>query len=103
MEKAIKYYVDKNDIIILISASGNSKNLLKAANFCKKYKLKLITLTGFKKNNKLSKKGMINLWINSMSYNIVEILHFIVLANIVDLIIGKKIYKSNVNNKFSIK
>ena len=50
----------------------------------------IITLTGFKKNNPLSKKGNINIWINSMSYNFVENITQIWLLSIVDLIVGKK-------------
>tara|TARA_Y100000590_G_C15637326_1_gene983511 strand:+ start:489 stop:1052 length:564 start_codon:yes stop_codon:yes gene_type:complete len=94
MSKSASYYINKKDLVILISASGNSKNLVNVAKYCKKKKIKLITLTGFKKNNKLSKFTKTNLWINSMSYNIVEILHFIVLATIVDMIIGKDRYHS---------
>ena len=46
--------------------------------------LKLITLTGFKKNNPLSKIGDINLWANSKTYNIIEMTHHIWLLSIAD-------------------
>ena len=65
ISKAIEYYAQKKDLIILLSASGESKNLTNAADYCKKKKIKLVTVTGFNKNNKLSKKGDLNIWINS--------------------------------------
>tara|TARA_Y100000590_G_scaffold27501_1_gene30837 strand:+ start:13364 stop:13918 length:555 start_codon:yes stop_codon:yes gene_type:complete len=95
LKAAIKYYVKRNDLVVLLSVSGKSKNLINAANFCKKKKIKFITMTGAKKNNPLSQKGIINYWIDSKAYNIVETLQMAILASIVDRIIGKSEYSSN--------
>ena len=92
---ALKYYAKPKDLLILSSVSGQSKNLLKAADYCNKKKIKLITITGAKKTNTLSKKGTINYWIDSRSYNIVETVQMAILASIVDRIIGKSEYSSN--------
>lgn len=87
ISKAIdRYAIRRKDIVILISSSGKSKNMLKAAKFCKINNIYLITLTGFSKNNPLKKLGNINLWVNSNSYNFVEVAHLQVLAYIVDKI-----------------
>ncbi len=91
-EKALDFYADKGDVVIIISSSGKSKNLINAAKFAKKKKLFLITLTGFSKNNPLSKLGSINLWVNSKAYNIIETTHQIYLLSVVDKIIGKTEY-----------
>ena len=40
-------YMMKNDILILISSSGNSKNIKKVLKFCKKKKIKTIGFTNF--------------------------------------------------------
>ena len=45
----------------------------------------IITLTGNKKNNPLSKQGNINLWVNSNIYNHIENIHQIWLLGICDL------------------
>jgi len=95
LKAAIKYYVKPKDLVVLLSVSGKSKNLVNAANFCKKKKIKFITMTGAKKNNPLSQKGIINYWIDSKAYNIVETLQMAILASIVDRIIGKSEYSSN--------
>ena len=92
--KALEFYADKGDTVIIISASGKSKNLLEAAKICKRKKIFLCTLTGFNKSNPLRKLGNINLWANSMGYNVVENIHQIWLLSIVDRIIGKVEYSA---------
>ena len=98
VSQALKEFSSKGDVVILLSVSGESKNLLKAADFCKKNKLKLITLTGKKKTNSLIKRNSngYNIFINSKSYNIVEICHHIILLSIVDCVIGKKEYGTEI-------
>jgi D-sedoheptulose 7-phosphate isomerase len=92
VQKSLEMYSDRNDFIILISASGNSKNILKAAYWLKKKKIKFATLTGMKSNNLLKKLNSkaVNIWINSMSYNKVEIIHHYILLLIIDLIIDEQ-------------
>lgn len=88
--KALDFHCDEKDMVILISSSGESKNMIKAAKFVKK-RMPLITFTGFKKNNSLSKIGDINFWVNSKKYNHVENVHQIFLLSLVDYIASKKI------------
>ena len=89
--EAIKAYTNKNDLIILMSSSGTSKNIVNAAQYCKSNKIDLITLSGFNKDNPLSKLGNINFHINSNEYNFIEMSHHIILLTLVD-IFSKKIY-----------
>tara|TARA_Y100001970_G_C14258493_1_gene877471 strand:- start:468 stop:1010 length:543 start_codon:yes stop_codon:yes gene_type:complete len=84
VEQALKFYAEENDLVILISSSGNSMNMVNAANYCKKVNMDVITLTGFSKNNKLNNLGRINFWIDSDEYNIVEMTHHIILLLLVD-------------------
>ena len=56
---------------------------------------KIITFTGNEKNNKLSKLGDINFWVNSKAYNHIENVHQVLLLSLVDLIIGKTEYPPN--------
>ena len=90
LSNAIKIYANKNDILILISASGKSKNMLNAASMAKKIGLsKIFTFTGFEKNNSLRNKGHINIWVDSKNYNYIENLHQFYLLAIVDLIVSR--------------
>ena len=93
--KAIEFYGDNGDILILISSSGNSQNMLNATFAAKKKKFKsIITLSGFSKNNKLKSSGDINLWVDSKAYNLVENLHQLWLLSIVDYLIGSTEYSA---------
>ncbi len=89
--EAIKAYMNKNDMIILISSSGTSKNIVNAARYCKKNSIRLITFSGFKKNNPLSKLGNINFYINSNQYNFIEMSHHIILVYLVDFFANNKL------------
>ena len=96
IEKAIDFYGDTGDALILISSSGKSKNMINACNAAKNNKIsKIITFTGHHKDNPLSKLGDINFWIDSKAYNFVENTHQVWLLTIVDLIIGKREYLPN--------
>ena len=93
VEMAVKYYGNKGDVLIVISSSGKSKNMINGCVAAKKKKFsKIITLTGHSINNHVKKLGDINLWINSKAYNYVENIHQFWLLSLVDLIIGKKNY-----------
>jgi D-sedoheptulose 7-phosphate isomerase len=87
VEKAIEFYADKNDLVILISSSGQSGNIINGAIKTKEMKLPLITLSGFLEDNPLKEIGDINLWVDSEKYNIVELTHQAWLLSIVDYLI----------------
>tara|TARA_A100000164_G_C21883975_1_gene761755 strand:- start:869 stop:1489 length:621 start_codon:yes stop_codon:yes gene_type:complete len=58
---------NKGDILLIISCSGKSKNIINAAKYAKKNKLNIISLIGFGKNSFLinSSKFYINLQTNN--------------------------------------
>ena len=90
-EKAIEFYADKNDLVVLISSSGQSKNIINCATKAKSMNIPIITLSGFMNNNPLREMGNVNLWVDSKSYNIVEITHQTWLLSVVDYLIENKI------------
>lgn len=90
--KALDFYADPQDVLILISSSGKSPNVVKAARHAKELGLYVAAFTGFAKDNPLGAAADINLWADSRSYNIVECTHMIWLAAIVDLLVGTSEY-----------
>ena len=95
VEKAIEFYGDEGDSLILISSSGSSQNMLNGAKAGRKVGLNsIITLSGFNQDNPLRSSGDINLWIDSKAYNFVENVHQIWLLSIVDLLIGAREYSA---------
>jgi len=92
-KKALDFYGDEGDLLIVISSSGKSENMLNAAKAARNRNFhSVVTLTGFSENNPLKKLGDINLWVDNKSYNFVENIHQIWLLAIVDLVIGKREY-----------
>ena len=92
VSRAITKYGRKDDIVILISSSGKSKNMIKGIKAARKKKFKsVISFTGFEKENHLNKNSDISLWVNSKKYNLIENSHQFYLLMIVDLM--KKIKK----------
>ena len=92
VEKAVDFYADRNDTLVLISSSGKSRNMINACKAARRKKIKVISLTGHTKNNPLSKITDLSLWIDSRAYNFVENTHQIWLLTVCDLIIGKREY-----------
>jgi D-sedoheptulose 7-phosphate isomerase len=88
--QALEAYADSGDLAILISSSGESQNILNAAEKAKNLGLSLITVSGFLSYNSLRKLGDLNLWVDSTEYNIVEMTHHVWLVAIIDYLIEKK-------------
>jgi len=85
-KKFLEDFCEKNTLVILISSSGNSMNIINSALFCVENKFKFIILSGFDENNKLnsfSDKAEISFWIDSRDYGIVEILHETILHSVI--------------------
>jgi D-sedoheptulose 7-phosphate isomerase len=87
---ALKAYADKNDVVVVISSSGKSPNIINGTAQAKEMNLSVVTLSGFNYNNPLRSMGNINLWCDSQSYNVVELTHQTWLLSIVDYIIHAK-------------
>jgi D-sedoheptulose 7-phosphate isomerase len=66
-------------LVVLISSSGNSENIIRSAYWCKQNNIPLVILSGFKKDN-LLKEGFedyssISFWVDSSDYGVVECVH----------------------------
>ena len=61
----------KNDLLVLFSVSGTSKNIIKACKFAKKKKLKIISFVGFS-NSLLKRYSDICLELNNYNFGISE-------------------------------
>ncbi len=92
----IRYQGKKGDLVIFLSVSGNSQNLVNGIKYCKKKSIKTYSMTGSDKNNKLNKLADQFFWINSKSYNQVEMIHHIFLLTVVDVIIGRDVYTTDI-------
>ena len=83
-------FADKDDILIAISSSGQSENILKAVDIAKSIGCRIITLSGFQQDNPLRSKGEINYYVSSRLYGHVEILHHSICHCMLEYIISTK-------------
>ena len=58
-EKPIEMFAETGDVLIAISSSGKSENILRAAKCAYRKGCKIITLSGFEADNPLSGMGML--------------------------------------------
>tara|TARA_B100000945_G_C20405931_1_gene610004 strand:+ start:391 stop:999 length:609 start_codon:yes stop_codon:yes gene_type:complete len=93
--KAIEFYSGPNDMVIFISVSGESSNLIEGINFANNISLSTASLTGSSETNSLKLKSQYSLWVNSKAYNIVESIHTIWITLIIDLFVGSPDYMVN--------
>jgi D-sedoheptulose 7-phosphate isomerase len=95
VEKALDFYGDQGDLLIAISSSGSSENILNGVKAARNANFNsVVTFSGFSQDNPLNQLGDVNLWIDSKAYNFVENIHQIWLLAIVDLVIGKREYSA---------
>lgn len=85
-EKGIEMFADIGDILIAISSSGNSENIIRAVKSAKQKGCEVVTLSGFKSDNKLRNVGDINIYCSKEHYGYVELCHQIILHMITDTI-----------------
>jgi D-sedoheptulose 7-phosphate isomerase len=76
--------LNPNDVVIVISSSGNSMNMRNAASIACEKGAYVVTLTGFSDENPLRRLGHINIWLDSDDYGFVEVGHQFILHNIAD-------------------
>ena len=84
--KFIEHFFENGTLVILISSSGNSMNIINAAEYCKNKNINMITLSGFDIDNKLKRyknNSLLHFWVDSHDYGVVECTHEIILHSII--------------------
>ena len=80
--RQIEYYSQPKDVVVCISSSGKSKNILEAAAEAMTRDIKLVTFSGMAPGNPLSAMGDINFYVPAGDYGLVEITHLALLHSI---------------------
>ncbi len=97
-KKQLEYLAKKDDVLITISSSGNSNNIIEAIKFAKKKSMKVLSFTGFT-GGRSKKICDINLHVNSNNYGIIENLHHAYM-NIISQFIKLKILNNTEIKKY---
>jgi phosphoheptose isomerase len=92
-----KVYCKKGDLVIILSSSGNSKNICKVVDYCNKNKIETVGISGFG-GGYLSKKSKNSLKIDISNYGIVEDITQVIMHTILQFLKSKYLKKNNVKN-----
>lgn len=84
----VEMWAEKGDMLVAISSSGQSENILNAANEANQKGCHVVSLSGFNSDNKLRSLGQINFYVPSLSYGCVELSHDIILHSISDFVMS---------------
>lgn len=86
--KQVDLHARTGDVLIAISSSGKSPNILKAVEVARERGCTVLTLSGFGADNPLRKVGDYNFYVDSNEYGFVEISHLALIHAILDLEMG---------------
>ena len=85
-QKFLEYYVEDDTLVVIMSSSGESNNMLNCMEHCEKFGISYGVLTGFHPHNTLRRKARYAKWnyhVDSESYGVVECVHQIFLHGVV--------------------
>lgn len=71
----VKWHGRPEDILVTISSSGNSENIIRAIEAAREVGMSVITYSGLKADNKSRQLGDINWFVPAKTYGIVECAH----------------------------
>ena len=89
--KQVELYARADDLVIAISSSGRSANILNAVQAARAAKCAVVSFSGFTADNPLRRLGDINFYIASDRYGFVEIGHLTICHAILDFICGLRV------------
>jgi len=86
--KQLELHARSGDLLIAISSSGRSPNILAAAEMARTRDCAIVTFSGFTPENELRRTGNVNFYVNSKEYGFVEVAHLALCHAILDLDMG---------------
>jgi len=86
--KQIDFHGRSGDLLIAISSSGRSPNILAAVKVARGRECKVVTYSGFAEGNELRRTGDINFYVRSNEYGFVEIAHLTLCHAVLDIDMG---------------
>ena len=87
-DSGVRQWAEAGDVLIAISSSGESENMLLAAATARKAGCRIITLSGFAEENRLRQAGDLNFYVPSAEYGLVETVHAVLAHYLTDRLEG---------------
>src|SRR3989338_1850909 len=88
--KPVEVFAEPGDVLVAISSSGKSQNILNGAQAARQKGCLIITLSGFALDNLLFMIGDLNFYVPSSTYSQVEVIHHTICHYILELILDRK-------------
>ena len=83
-ERPVELWADAGDLLVAISSSGRSENIIRAVQAAAARKCRIITLSGFSSDNPLRRLGNLNFYVASSEYGYVESAHTVISHFVID-------------------
>ncbi len=87
--RPLEFLGDPGDLLVAVSSSGNSQNIVNAIQAAEDKGMQVITFSGFQRDNRINGMGVYNIYVPSNKYGIVESIHNLILQQIVDTIMER--------------
>jgi D-sedoheptulose 7-phosphate isomerase len=89
-QRPLEMFADAGDILMAISSSGRSENILRGADAARQRRCRVVTFSGFAPANPLRSLGELNFYVPSMSYGHVEVTHLALSHALVDTVVTRR-------------
>jgi D-sedoheptulose 7-phosphate isomerase len=86
--RQLDFHARPGDLLIAISSSGRSPNILGAVKAARTRDCKVATFSGFTEENELRRTGDINFFVRSREYGFVEVAHLALCHAVLDIDMG---------------
>jgi len=86
--KQLDFHARPGDLLVAISSSGRSPNILGAVKMAQARGCKVATFSGFTAENELRRTGDINFYVGSREYGFVEVAHLALCHAVLDIDMG---------------
>jgi D-sedoheptulose 7-phosphate isomerase len=86
--KQIDFHARAGDLLVAISSSGRSPNILAAVKAARARDCGVVTYSGFTEDNDLRRTGDVNFFVQSCEYGFVEISHLALCHAVLDIDMG---------------
>jgi D-sedoheptulose 7-phosphate isomerase len=86
--KQIEFLGRAGDLLVAISSSGRSANVLNAVKSARAANCKVVTFSGFTEDNDLRSTGDVNFFVRSREYGFVEVAHLALCHAVLDIDMG---------------
>ena len=86
--KQLDFHARPGDLLIAISSSGRSANILNAVKIARSRDCSVATFSGFTEENELRRTGDVNFYVRSHEYGFVEVAHLALCHAVLDIDMG---------------